>query len=204
MLRHFNIFTRATTVVLAALWFSGCIPTVDPATKPAAAPAPAATSPTATPPTAPEKAEPLQPVQLSSSSAPDGTKPQTKMKFQVLPRAGESEGNAVIRVEKAPEGHYIVSGGKGLQGTIKAEANGAWLFEATLSFPLKGYIPGEPFAGLVANISKAEGPTTTISVPFSYPPKGTARVEETESFPVKLKFDAPANTQFVVFLMPTL
>ena len=203
MVRHTHIIARAFTVVFAGLWLSGCLPTVDPAKTPApAAPAPAV--PTSEPAPAPEKVEPLKPVQLSSSAAPDGSAPKTTMKFQVMPRAGESEGDSVIRVEKAPEGHYKVSGGKGLQGTIKADPAGGWLFEATLSFPFKGYKPGEPFAGVVGNMPRDEEPMTTISVPFSYPPKGTAKVEEVESFPVKLKFDAPANTQFVVFLMPTL
>lgn len=208
MNRQKVVMMCACAASLVIVGGSGCLPTVDPAkvAAPPAAPVPASPDTAVTPPAAPaepENTEPIRPPEVSSKTVEGGAM-QSKLKFQMLPRAGESDGNAVIRVEKAPEGHFLVSGGKGLQGTIKPDPAGGWLFEGTLTFPLKGYKPGEPFAGTIGNTSASEGPMTTISLPFSYPPKGTDRVEQEEAFPVSLKFDAPANTQFVVFLMPGL
>lgn len=215
---HSVVCGLALLLGLGVLTGTGCVPTVDPtkqappsaapASAPTAAPAPDTAVAPAPAPAAPSdegEAEavasgPLKPAQVSSESGDDG--PQSKMKFQVLPRAGESAGNAVITVEKKPEGFYTVSGGKGLQATIKPDPAGGWLLEGTLTFPLKGYKPSEPFTGQAGG--DADGPIYSISLPFSYPPKGSDRVEQEESFPISYKFDAPANAQFVVFLMPSL
>ena len=131
-----------------------------------------------------------------------------KLNMHIVGAPGTGAGNAVIRVEPGPDGNFTVVGGEGLNGTIKKEAAGGWIFDGTIKFPAKGYSVGTPFATSLdamkgAKLEKGDGGMTTLTVPFKYPKEKPTQLE-TETFPVQFKFDAPADTKFVVLLMPGL
>lgn len=128
------------------------------------------------------------------------------MKLDGVPGKGGGA-TAMIRVEPQKDGSFIVNGGEALNATIKPVAEGGWIFDGTIKFPAHGYTVDKPFVTNMDTMvgNKLQGSTgmTTFTLPFKYP-KQMPPTKEPESFPVNLKFDAPAKTQFVVMLMPTL
>lgn len=194
----------------------GCLPNVEPAKHPTEDGAVAAVLPpptTAVPAspdevaTAPDK---LQPTKISTVPSLTGGAPSTQLQMQLKDSAGSGPGTATIRVAKEPDGNYSVNGGEGLSGKITRNPAGKWVFDGTIKFPLKGYTVDMPFATSLDNMVIApggaalqkEGAQTMLTIPFKYPPKGAAAPREEESFPLHLEFDAPADTQFAVFLLP--
>jgi hypothetical protein len=216
-------YTRAGQVaaLMAVAALAGCLPTADPAkvAPPAPAPVPQAAIPAPPAPAAATpipadatkmtdaKAKQLPPPTVSTVPAPEGGKPGAKMNMALQNEASAGAGNATIRAEPQADGSVVVNGGQGLNGKITPEAAGGWTFEGTIKFPAKGYTPGEPFVTSLDIMKGAalQGASdmTTLTIPFKYPPKGAAPQPGEETFPLKLKFDAPKKTTFVVMLLPS-
>lgn len=178
----------AFLLLLAILPATGCLPTASPKAPapPAAAPAPTPAAPVAPPVAAPGTS------QLSMNVNPGEANPHAN--------------TGSIVVERAPDGGFLVTGGRVLNATIKRTGD-KWTFNGTLTFSGKGYKLETPFATpldtMRGNQLEAGKGMTSVAIPFRYPPKGTpVQPGESESVPVQFTFDAPEKTQFIVALMP--
>ena len=206
-----------TAAISALCLMAGCLPTVEPAKHPASDGAvstvlpPPSTEVPASPQAGAKDPNRLPAPTISTIPSDNGGSPSTQLKMAVQEdKAGSAPGNATIRVAKDADGNFSVNGGEGLSGTIKKDPAGGWVFDGTIKFPLKGYSVSEPFATSLDNIVLApggaalqkQGAQTMVTIPFKYPASGAAAERVEESFPLHLKFDAPADTQFAVFLMP--
>lgn len=221
-----NRVLKSVALLALALGAASCLPTVDPTKQ-----APASPTPATAPPAAPETAIPIQPpapaVPAPATASPQGTKvpqplppaklsttpgqegaaPSTTMKMQVqADPSTTAPGTATVRVEPDGEGKFKVSGGKALSATITRKEGGSWLLEGTITFPAQGYVPGKPFATSLdtmqgVNLQKSSA-MTTVTIPFTYPPKIDRNAMTEESFPLNYTFEAPATTQFLVMLLP--
>jgi len=202
--------------LVALCLFGGCLPTVEPTKHPtedgalAALPPPPSTEVPESPQAVAKNPNQLPPAKIETLPAPDGGASSTLLKMKMQEEAGSAPGNATIRVERSPDGHFIVNGGEGLNGTITKNPSGTWVFDGTIKFPLKGYTVETPFATSLDNMIlapggaalKKEGAQTMLTIPFKYPARGAAADRIEESFPLHLEFDAPPNTEFAVFLLP--
>lgn len=208
---------RLVAVVLSLLApLSGCLPTVEPQKHPVEQGAtnvvPQAV-PEASPPASLGEAakDPnlLPPAKVSTTVDPAAGAKRTEMKVVVQDRAGSGPGNATIRVEKRPDGHFEVNGGDNLKATLTRAPEGGWVLDGSITFPVKGYTVGAPFATSLDDLKMGPGGTvmqkgntqTMLTIPFTYP-ANVDKASGPESFPLHLKFDAPQNTEFAVFLLP--
>lgn len=209
---HMAIFAAFPALCL----LGGCLPTVEPTKHPTEEGAVAAVlpPPSAAVPASPQevKKDPSQlpPAKIAMVPSADGGAPSTQLQMKMQEQAGSGPGNATIRVEKGPDGSFSVNGGEGLSGAITKAPSGGWVFDGTIKFPLKGYTVDTPFVTSLDNMVlapggaalKKEGAQTMLTIPFKYPARGAAAERVEESFPLHLEFDAPADTQFAVFLLP--
>lgn len=217
---------RSLSCVLAACLLAfapGCLPTAEPAASPTPATTPGTAIPA--PPAQPEAAIPapaavaapaaaanrLPAAKITTVPGADGAAPEKKMSLSVQNTAAAGPGNASIRVEPQADGSFVVNGGQALNGTLKRAPEGGWIFDATIKFPTQGYTVGAPFTSGLDDMALAPGGATvekknamtTLTIPFKFPAQGAASAGEL-AIPINHKFDAPADTKFVVFLLPTL